>query len=69
MREVLLVRFGEVFLKGGNRPFFMHRLISQIKTAVAPLQGRVWLSEGHIYVSDFSSMDESFLLSSGSFLS
>ena len=58
MREVLLVRFGEVFLKGGNRPFFMHRLISQIKTAVAPLQGRVWLSEGHIYVSDFSSMDE-----------
>ena len=26
MRELLLVRYGEIFLKGLNRPFFMRAL-------------------------------------------
>ena len=51
MREVLLVRYGEVFLKGQNRPFFLHKLISQIKERVEGMGGNVWLSEGRIYVS------------------
>ncbi len=58
MRDILLVRFGEVFLKGENRPFFMRKLVSHIRDAAAPLGGRVWLSEGRIYVSDASDMDE-----------
>ncbi len=58
MRDILLVRFGEVFLKGQNRPFFMRKLVSHIKEAVSDLGGRVWLSEGRIYVSDFSDIDE-----------
>ena len=57
MRTILLVRFGEVFLKGLNRPFFMHKLIEHIKETVAPLGGRVWMSEGRIYVSDYTDMD------------
>lgn len=57
MREILLVRFGEVFLKGKNRPFFMKKLMDHIRHAVENLGGRVWLSEGRIYVSDFDDMD------------
>ena len=56
MREVLLVRYGEVFLKGTNRPYFMNKLVSHVREAVKPIQGRVWLSEGRIYVSDFTDM-------------
>lgn len=58
MREILLVRFGEVFLKGQNRPFFMKKLIGHIRQATREIDGRVWMSEGRIYVSDFSDMDE-----------
>ena len=58
MRKILLVRFGEVFLKGQNRPFFMKKLIDYIKLAVREVGGRVWMSEGRIYVSDFSDLDE-----------
>lgn len=58
MREILLVRYGEVFLKGQNRPFFMKKLLDHIKLAVREVGGRVWLSEGRIYVSDFSDLQE-----------
>ena len=39
MREILLVRFGEVFLKGQNRPFFMKKLMDHIRQAVRPVDG------------------------------
>lgn len=58
MRELLLVRYGEVFLKGQNRPFFLRKLIDHVREAVSGVGGRVWLSDGRIYVSDFSDMDE-----------
>ena len=58
MREILLVRYGEVFLKGQNRPFFLRKLVDQVKLAVRDVGGRVWLSDGRIYVSDFSDLDE-----------
>ncbi len=54
MREVLLVRYGEVHLKGLNRPYFLRRLVENIKFAVRPLGGRAWLSDGRIYVADAS---------------
>ena len=31
MRELLLVRYGEIFLKGQNRPVFMRALVKRIK--------------------------------------
>ena len=34
MRKVLLVRFGEVYLKGLNRPYFLKRLTDNIRHAV-----------------------------------
>ncbi len=58
MRELLLVRYGEVFLKGQNRPFFLRKLIDHVREAVSGVGGRVFLSDGRIYVSDFTDMDE-----------
>ena len=56
MREVLLVRYGEVFLKGANRPHFIKVLTDNVKRAVKPLHGHVWFSDSRIYVSDFEDM-------------
>ena len=58
MREILLVRYGEVFLKGQNRPFFLRKLVDHVKMAVQEVHGHVWLSDGRIYVSDFTDLDE-----------
>ena len=58
MREVLQVRFGEIFLKGLNRPTFMRMLVSRVRDAVREVGGHVWLSDSRVYVSDMSDMDE-----------
>ena len=58
MRELLLVRYGEVFLKGQNRPFFLRKLVDHVKEAVQSVHGHVWLSDGRIYVSDYTDQDE-----------
>jgi len=58
MREILLVRYGEVFLKGQNRPFFLRKLVDHVKLAVREVKGHVWLSDGRIYVSDYTDQDE-----------
>ena len=34
MRKVLLVRFGEVYLKGLNRPTFLRMLVDRVRDAV-----------------------------------
>lgn len=51
MREVLLVRFGEVHLKGANRPYFLRVLTDNVRHAVADLQTKVWISDSRIYVA------------------
>ena len=58
MQQVLLVRYGEVFLKGANRPHFLKALTDNIKRAVKPLGGHVWLSDSRVYVSQFSDMQQ-----------
>lgn len=58
MSEVLLVRYGEVHLKGQNRPFFMSKLRRNLADAVRPYGGRVQLMEGRFIVTDFEDMQE-----------
>ncbi len=58
MRKVLLVRYGEVFLKGANRPHFLKILTDNVKKAVKPIGGHVWLSDSRVYVSGVDDMDE-----------
>ena len=58
MREVLQVRFGEIFLKGLNRPVFLRKLVARVRSAVQEVGGHVWLSDSRVYVSDMTDMDE-----------
>lgn len=54
IRNILLVRFGEVHLKGLNRPQFLRKLVDRVRNAAKPFGGHVWLSEGRIYISDMT---------------
>lgn len=58
MRELLLVRFGEIFLKGLNRPYFMKELVKQIRFATRPVDGQVWLHDSRVFVSDYTDQEE-----------
>lgn len=54
MRQLLMVRYGEIYLKGQNRPFFLNLLRQRLKKAVLPYGGVVTLSDGRYYVTDYS---------------
>ncbi|MEG2605181.1 MAG: tRNA uracil 4-sulfurtransferase ThiI [Clostridia bacterium] len=58
MREVMQVRFAEIYLKGLNRPYFLRMLVERVRDAVKQVNGRVWLNDSRVYVSDMSDMDE-----------
>ncbi len=51
MEQVLLVRYGEIHLKGLNRPFFERRLLENIRGALAGLNASVRYEQGRIFVS------------------
>jgi thiamine biosynthesis protein ThiI len=48
--EVILCRYAEIFLKGGNRAFFERKLVDNIRRAVAPVQARVERLHGRILI-------------------
>lgn len=51
MYDVLLIKFGEIALKGKNRSNFLHQLYSNIKRAIKPLgKHHVKKTHGRIYV-------------------
>ena len=58
MRQLILVRYGEIYLKGQNRPYFIRTLVNRIKQAVRPFGGKVWLNDSRIFVSDMTDMEE-----------
>ncbi|MBE5791354.1 MAG: tRNA 4-thiouridine(8) synthase ThiI [Clostridia bacterium] len=58
MRRVLLARFGEVHLKGNNRPYFLRTLVDNVRKAVEDIGGHVWMAESRIYVANATDMDE-----------
>ena len=58
MRELLLVRYGEIFLKGLNRPTFIRALVKRIKYAVKELGGNVTMNDSRIFVTDCTDIDE-----------
>ena len=57
MRRLLLVKYGEIYLKGLNRPYFMRALVSRVREAVRDMGGKVWLHDARIFVSDVEDMD------------
>ena len=57
MRQLLLVRFGEVFLKGHNRNYFFNALINNIRASVKSLGATVFMADSRIYVVGAADMD------------
>ena len=58
MKELLLVKYGEIYLKGLNRPYFMRALVERVKQAVKDLECRVWLTDARIFVEGAQDMNE-----------
>ena len=57
MKELLLVRYGEIFLKGLNRPYFIRALIRKIRYAMRNQSAQVWVHDGRIFVEGFRDLD------------
>lgn len=54
MKEIVLAKYGEIILKGGNRPKFEKLLIDNIKNALKNVaRCRVTLTQATIYIEDF----------------
>lgn len=58
MQKVIIIRFGEIFLKGKNREYFESLLIRNIKFALDGLNYRFTRSQGRYFVEDFDLNDE-----------
>ncbi|MBR3429904.1 MAG: tRNA 4-thiouridine(8) synthase ThiI [Clostridia bacterium] len=58
MQELLMVRYGEIFLKGLNRPYFIRALVRKIRYALRGMGADVYVHDGRIFVRGFSDLDE-----------
>ena len=54
MREVLQVRYGEIFLKGLNRPTFLRMLVDRVRDAVKA----VGVPTVEVHISNIGSREE-----------
>lgn len=53
MQEVILVRYGEIILKGLNRKAFEDKLVRNIKKALRNERYKIWRSQARIYIEPF----------------
>lgn len=61
MDSILIVKYGEIFLKGQNRPFFEKTLLNNIRRALKEFEGGIDIRKevGRYYItSDKYSEDE-----------
>lgn len=62
MRKVIIIRYGEIFLKGANRSFFEKALITNIKTALRDEKFILTKYSGRYIISDFDETQTESLL-------
>ena len=58
MEKVIIIRYGEIFLKGKNRDYFESLLIKNIKHALFGLSYDFTRSQGRYFVENFDVDDE-----------
>lgn len=59
IERAMLIRYGEIHLKGQNRPFFERKLLTNIKGALKGFQGAVVeKTQGRYYVRQYREEDE-----------
>lgn len=61
--ECILIRYGELFLKGNNKGFFESTLIRNIKSSLAGLDYKFIKAQGRFFVEDFQDPDKEEVLS------
>ena len=53
MEKLILIRYGEIFLKGKNRCFFENLLKDNIKNAISDFGAEVYKIPGRMVVSGY----------------
>ena len=64
MKKAILIRYGEIHLKGKNRPFFERALKNQIKRACSGIECEVSMLGGRYYIREYDIKDEQVLVES-----
>ena len=58
MEKVIIIRFGEIFLKGKNRDYFESLLIKNIKQALCDFDFEFMRSQGRYFIENYDIDDE-----------
>ncbi len=58
MEKLLFVKYGEIYLKGLNRPFFMRTLVQRVRQALEGYDASVTLHDARILVRDIEHRQE-----------
>jgi len=64
--KVILLRFGEIHLKGRNKGFFQRLLLSNLKTALSEFECKIAHRDGRYIVSDFNESEAKSIASKAS---
>lgn len=59
--NVILVRYGELYLKGKNRAYFENKLKSNINSQLKGLSYEIYFGRGRYVISDYSMVDEGLI--------
>lgn len=63
MRNLILLRYGEIHLKGKNRKYFENVLVSNIKKSLSNFKCRIEIINGRYLVSDYDIKEEKKIIS------
>lgn len=62
MEKVIIIRYGEIFLKGKNREYFESLLIKNIRTVISDFDCKFSRTQGRYFVEDFDVDDTEEIL-------
>lgn len=63
MERTIIIRYGEIFLKGNNRYIFENRLIANIKSKLKGLEYRFTKNQARYFVDGYNASDEAEIIS------
>lgn len=62
MKNVIIIRYGELHLKGNNRGYFERRLIQNIKSSLKDITCTLKVDRGRYQVGDYAAHDENAIV-------
>ena len=57
MDKIILIKYGEIILKGLNRPIFEDRLIKNLRLAAGGDASKIWKAQATIYIEPAPGVD------------